>query len=67
LVQVSADDVPFGGGGHSGMGHYHGVEGFLTFSHAKNTLVSGSFNPSIGLLLKQSKLIIKLLKWIYIK
>ncbi|MBQ4799076.1 coniferyl aldehyde dehydrogenase [Pseudoalteromonas sp. MMG006] len=67
LVQVTADDVPFGGVGHSGMGHYHGVEGFLTFSHAKNTLVSGSFNPRIGLLLKQSKLIIKLLKWLYIK
>ena len=67
LVQVTADDVPFGGVGHSGMGHYHGIEGFLTFSHAKNTLVSGSFNPRIGLLLKQSKLIIKLLKWLYIK
>ena len=38
LVQVTADDAPFGGVGHSGMGHYHGREGFLTFSHAKNTL-----------------------------
>ena len=67
LVQVTADDVPFGGVGHSGMGHYHGIEGFLTFSHAKNTLVSGSFNPRIVMLLKQSKLLIKLLKWLYIK
>ena len=67
LVQVTADDVPFGGVGHSGMGHYHGKEGFLTFSHAKNTLVSGSFNPRVGMLLKQSKLLIKLLKWLYIK
>ena len=67
LVQVTADDAPFGGVGHSGMGHYHGKEGFLTFSHAKNTLVSGSFNPRIGLLLKQSKLLTKLLKWLYIK
>ena len=67
LVQVTADDAPFGGVGHSGMGHYHGKEGFLTFSHAKNTLVSGSFNPRIGLLLKQSKLLTRLLKWLYIK
>ena len=67
LVQVTADDAPFGGVGHSGMGHYHADEGFLTFSHAKNTLVSGSFNPRIGMLLKQSKVLIKLLKWLYIK
>lgn len=67
LVQVAADDVPFGGVGHSGMGHYHGKEGFLTFSHAKNTLVSGSVNPRIGLLLKQNKLLIKVLKWLYVK
>ncbi|MEM5545828.1 coniferyl aldehyde dehydrogenase [Pseudoalteromonas fuliginea] len=67
LVQVTADDVPFGGVGHSGMGHYHGKEGFLTFSHAKNTLVSGSFNPRVGMLLKQSNVLIKLLKWLYIK
>jgi coniferyl-aldehyde dehydrogenase len=67
LVQVTADDVPFGGVGQSGMGHYHGIEGFLTFSHAKNTLVSGSFNPRVGMLLKQSKLLIKLLRWLYVK
>jgi coniferyl-aldehyde dehydrogenase len=67
LIQVAADDVPFGGVGHSGMGHYHAKEGFLTFSHAKNTLVSGSFNPRIGLLLKQNKLLIKVLKWLYVK
>jgi coniferyl-aldehyde dehydrogenase len=67
LVQVTADDAPFGGVGHSGMGHYHAKEGFLTFSHAKNTLVSGAFNPRIGMLLKQSKLLTTVLKWLYIK
>jgi coniferyl-aldehyde dehydrogenase len=30
-----AEDLPFGGVGESGMGHYHGYEGFLTFSHQK--------------------------------
>lgn len=67
LVQVTADDAPFGGVGHSGMGNYHAQEGFLTFSHARNTLISRSFNPRIPMLLKQSNLLIKLLKWLYIK
>ena len=35
LLQVAIDDLPFGGIGASGMGHYHGREGFLTFSKAK--------------------------------
>jgi len=26
------------------MGHYHGKEGFLTFSHAKTVLSRGRFN-----------------------
>jgi coniferyl-aldehyde dehydrogenase len=30
------EDMPFGGVGPSGMGSYHGVEGFKTFSHAKS-------------------------------
>ena len=32
LMHVGQDDLPFGGVGESGMGHYHGVEGFNTFS-----------------------------------
>jgi coniferyl-aldehyde dehydrogenase len=32
LVHVGQDDLPFGGIGESGMGHYHGEEGFQTFS-----------------------------------
>ncbi len=43
LFQVAADDVPFGGIGASGMGHYHGHEGFLTFSKAKTVLTRGKF------------------------
>jgi coniferyl-aldehyde dehydrogenase len=44
LFQVAADDVPFGGIGASGMGHYHGHEGFLTFSKAKTVLSRGRFS-----------------------
>jgi coniferyl-aldehyde dehydrogenase len=32
LFHVAQHDLPFGGVGASGMGHYHGYEGFLTFS-----------------------------------
>ena len=32
LFHVGQHDLPFGGVGDSGMGHYHGIEGFNTFS-----------------------------------
>ncbi len=35
VFHVSMEDLPFGGVGPSGMGSYHGVDGFRTFSHAK--------------------------------
>ncbi|MBD2857470.1 coniferyl aldehyde dehydrogenase [Spongiibacter sp. KMU-158] len=35
IFHVSCEDLPFGGIGPSGMGNYHGVDGFRTFSHAK--------------------------------
>ena len=34
-IHVGVDELPFGGVGASGMGAYHGYEGFLTFSHNK--------------------------------
>lgn len=43
LVHVGQDDLPFGGVGPSGLGHYHGHEGFLTFSHAKAVHRKGRF------------------------
>ncbi|RMD87071.1 MAG: coniferyl aldehyde dehydrogenase [Alphaproteobacteria bacterium] len=36
LWHVAHEDLPFGGIGPSGMGVYHGREGFRTFSHAKS-------------------------------
>jgi coniferyl-aldehyde dehydrogenase len=42
--QVVIDDLPFGGIGASGMGNYHGKEGFLTFSHAKAIFRRGKIN-----------------------
>ncbi|MBF0468667.1 MAG: coniferyl aldehyde dehydrogenase [Desulfamplus sp.] len=44
LAHVPQDDLPFGGIGDSGMGQYHGHEGFLNFSKAKGVLVKPRFN-----------------------
>ena len=35
VMHVSMEELPFGGVGPSGMGAYHGADGFRTFSHAK--------------------------------
>ncbi len=36
LLHVTQDDLPFGGVGESGMGRYHGVDGFRTFSQVRS-------------------------------
>ncbi|RLP53188.1 MAG: coniferyl aldehyde dehydrogenase [Ketobacter sp.] len=46
LNHVAVEDMPFGGVGPSGMGHYHGHEGFLTFSKAKSVLIKGKFSAT---------------------
>lgn len=46
VFHVAADDAPFGGIGPSGMGQYHGFEGFKTFSKAKTVLTQGKFSSS---------------------
>ena len=35
IFHVAQEDLPFGGVGPSGMGSYHGVDGFREFSHKK--------------------------------
>lgn len=36
IMHVAMEDLPFGGVGPSGMGSYHGHDGFKNFSHAKS-------------------------------
>ncbi|MCU0728701.1 MAG: aldehyde dehydrogenase family protein, partial [Sphingopyxis sp.] len=36
IFHVAQEDLPFGGIGPSGMGNYHGFDGFKTFSHGKS-------------------------------
>ncbi|MFC3150074.1 coniferyl aldehyde dehydrogenase [Litoribrevibacter euphylliae] len=46
LSHVMVDDAPFGGIGPSGMGHYHGKEGFINFSKAKTIVHKGTINTA---------------------
>ncbi len=36
IIHLATSEMPFGGFGESGMGGYHGREGFRTFSHYKS-------------------------------
>ena len=53
-LHVAQDDIPFGGIGPSGMGAYHGREGFVSLSHAKAVMHQRRvrfvqlFNPPYG-------------------
>ncbi|MFM5924509.1 MAG: coniferyl aldehyde dehydrogenase [Novosphingobium sp.] len=46
LMHYAQDDIPFGGVGASGMGAYHGIEGFRSMSHAKGIYVQGRWNAA---------------------
>ena len=46
VMHVAQEDLPFGGVGPSGMGAYHGEDGFRTFSHAKAVFKQATFNPA---------------------
>lgn len=45
LMHAAMEDAPFGGVGASGMGHYHGREGFLEFSHARTVFRGAPIDP----------------------
>lgn len=44
LLHVAQHDIPFGGVGPSGMGHYHGKEGFETFSKMRPVFYQAGFS-----------------------
>ncbi|WP_417881121.1 coniferyl aldehyde dehydrogenase [Vibrio sp.] len=44
LFHVAQHNLPFGGIGGSGMGHYHGYEGFLTFSKMRPVFYQANFS-----------------------
>jgi coniferyl-aldehyde dehydrogenase len=46
MMHIAQHDMPFGGVGASGIGHYHGYEGFLEFSKLRPVFT----NPKYSLL-----------------
>tara|TARA_R110002126_G_scaffold16500_7_gene65828 strand:- start:5434 stop:6900 length:1467 start_codon:yes stop_codon:yes gene_type:complete len=64
ILHVSQHDLPFGGIGESGMGHYHGYEGFLTFSKLRPVFYQGVYNSVSMLLPPYGKLAHKLTDWL---
>jgi len=44
VMHVAQEDLPFGGVGPSGMGAYHGLDGFRTFSHTRSVFTQSKVN-----------------------
>ena len=44
ILHTAQHDLPFGGVGESGMGHYHGYEGFVTFSKMRPVFYQAPFS-----------------------
>ena len=45
LLHVGQPNLPFGGVGPSGMGQYHGFDGFVTFSKKKGVFLQSRWSP----------------------
>ncbi|MBR3441479.1 MAG: aldehyde dehydrogenase family protein [Bacteroidales bacterium] len=43
IMHIGNENMPFGGVGESGIGSYHGRDGFDTFSHKKSMLIKSSW------------------------
>ncbi|PHV12935.1 coniferyl aldehyde dehydrogenase [Chitinimonas sp. BJB300] len=63
VMHVGQDDLPFGGVGASGMGHYHGHEGFETFSKLKPVFVQSRLNGIWMMRPPYGSLVARLLKF----
>jgi coniferyl-aldehyde dehydrogenase len=44
IYHAAQHDLPFGGVGESGMGHYHGRDGFMRFSHVRPVFYQARFS-----------------------
>ena len=45
VLHPAQDNIPFGGVGPSGMGHYHGFDGFERFSKKKGVMLQSRWTP----------------------
>jgi len=67
-MHVAQHDMPFGGIGNSGMGHYHGWEGFAEFSKLRPVFKQSRFplglTPPYGTFINQVYGAVKKMKWL---
>jgi coniferyl-aldehyde dehydrogenase len=69
-LHVAQHDLPFGGTGNSGMGHYHGMEGFREFSklrpvfHQAPLSSTAALTPPYGTLAARIYQAIKRFPWL---
>jgi aldehyde dehydrogenase (NAD+) len=66
MVNIGSPHLPFGGVNNSGIGNYHGIYGFKTFSHERAIFIQSGLLDFSKLLYppyKGKEWIIKLLKW----
>jgi coniferyl-aldehyde dehydrogenase len=64
LFHVGQHDLPFGGVGDSGMGHYHGREGFNTFSKLRPVFYQARFSSMKFMMPPYGKLADRLLSFL---
>jgi acyl-CoA reductase-like NAD-dependent aldehyde dehydrogenase len=64
MLHSIQDDLPFGGVGASGMGRYHGKEGFETFSHKRSVFFQTRRNWSELLIPPYSALAKRVIDWL---
>ncbi|KTD82319.1 coniferyl aldehyde dehydrogenase [Legionella waltersii] len=64
IMHIAVDDLPFGGVGNSGMGHYHGQEGFNAFSKLKPIFVQRFISTVSWLYPPYGTLMRSFLSWI---
>lgn len=43
IMHIANENIPFGGVGNSGMGHYHGEESFSAFSHLRSVVSTATW------------------------
>lgn len=66
IYHLAQHGIPFGGVGPSGMGHYHGFDGFATFSKKRGVMLQRRFASTSMLHApwnKRRRALIKLMMW----
>jgi coniferyl-aldehyde dehydrogenase len=64
ILHIAQNNLPFGGVGPSGMGQYHGFDGFETFSKKKGILLQSRFSAASILRPPYGKLAGRMIKFL---